>query len=198
VSLGEYIKGQRSKRGLTQFELSELTGLTRSHLSRLEIDDYHRPSAETFLALAKGLKVNPRELYEAAGYTVSPKSRRGPPKVAENDALGQMENVTLIPVPVFAGINTEESDVIGYACWGLSKNGNKDVIGLLADGFCLEPDIRNGDVIIVDTGKEPSPGNIVVRYSGDRIALARHDVSETADSDWRLYGVVVGINRRMA
>jgi len=198
MSLGKHIREVRLQRGLTQFELSKLTGLTRSHLSRLELDDYHRPSAETFLALANGLKVNPRELYEAAGYVVNTKSRRSPPKVAENDALEQLENVRLIPVPVLAGINTEEGDVIGYACWGLSKSGNKNVIGLLAEGFCLEPDIKDGDVIIVDTEKEPSPGNIVVRYNGDRIALARHDVSETADGDWHLYGVVVGINRRLA
>ncbi len=68
MSLGEYIKSIRHRRGLSQLELSRLSGLTRSHLSRLELDDIEDPSAETFLSLAKALKVHPNDLYQAAGY----------------------------------------------------------------------------------------------------------------------------------
>ena len=68
MSLGEYIKTVRRRRGLSQWELSRLSGLTRSHLSRLELNDIDDPSAETFLSLARALKIHPNDLYQAAGY----------------------------------------------------------------------------------------------------------------------------------
>jgi transcriptional regulator with XRE-family HTH domain len=68
MSLGKYIREARQNRGLSQWELSYLSGLSRSHISRLELDDYDYPSAKTFLSLAKSLRVNVSDLYEAAGY----------------------------------------------------------------------------------------------------------------------------------
>ncbi len=68
TSLGNFIRGARQNRGLSQWELSYLSGLSRSHISRLELDDYDYPSAKTFLALAKSLRVTVNDLYEAAGY----------------------------------------------------------------------------------------------------------------------------------
>ncbi len=68
MTLGEYIRNARQRRGLSQWELSHLSGRGRSYISRLELDDYDYPSAMTFLALAKALKVNVNDIYEAAGY----------------------------------------------------------------------------------------------------------------------------------
>ena len=68
MSLGKFVRETRQHRGLSQWELSYLSGLSRSHISRLELDDYDYPSAKTFLVLAKALKVRVNDLYDAAGY----------------------------------------------------------------------------------------------------------------------------------
>ena len=68
MSLGQFIRSARRSRGLSQWELAQISGLGRSYISRLELDDYEYPSAKTFLALSKALRVTVNDLYEAAGY----------------------------------------------------------------------------------------------------------------------------------
>ncbi len=201
MSLGKYIKEVRLSRGLSQWELSRLSGLGRSHISRLELDDYQHPSAETFLALAKALKVHPNELYEAAGYEGSSRFRRGPPETAEQ-ALAKLEIITPISVPVVSRINLRKPDVVQYAPWGHSDNGSQNVKGLLVRGFSLEPEVREGDVIFIDSEMTPSPGNIVLCYQDEEVRLVRRDNAssdgESAHGDCHVYGVVIGINRKLA
>ncbi|MDD5519075.1 MAG: LexA family transcriptional regulator [Candidatus Omnitrophica bacterium] len=203
MSLGKYIKAVRRRRGISQWELSKLSGLTRSHISRLELDDYENPTAETFLALAKALKVHPNELYQAAGYIEeNTRFRKGPPKTLD-EAVAGLE-VQSVDIPVTAEVTrliTGVFDVGQYATWGLSNNGSENVKGLLVRGFSLEPDIREGDVIFIDTEAKPTSGNIVLCYRDEEISLVRYHQTKTddeaMDSDCQVYGTVIGINRRL-
>jgi len=204
MSLGKYIKAVRRRRGVSQWELSKLSGLTRSHISRLELDDYENPGVETFLALAKALKVHLNELYQAAGYIKeNARFRRGPPKTLD-EAVAGLE-VQSVDIPVTADVtrlNSGVFDVGQYATWGLSNNGSENVKGLLVRGFSLEPDIREGDVIFISTAVKPSTGNIVLCYRGEEISLVRYHNTSTSgkakDSGCQVYGTVIGINRRLA
>jgi transcriptional regulator with XRE-family HTH domain len=204
MSLGKYIKAVRLNRGLSQWELSRLSGLGRSHISRLELDDYDNPTAETFLSLARALKVHPNELYEAAGYIEeNARFRRGPPKTLD-EAVAGLE-IQSVDIPVTADVtrlNTGVFDVGQYATWGLSSNGSDNVKGLLVRGFSLEPDIREGDVIFINPETKPSAGNIVLCYQGEKIHLIRYHNTpaqeENADNACHVYGTVIGINRRLA
>src|SRR5512137_932919 len=129
MSLGEYIKTIRHRRGLSQWELSRLSGLTRSHLSRLELDDFENPSAETFLSLARALKVHPNDLYQAAGYIEEhARFRRSLDKTPE-EAFEELEKLTLQPVPVMDKINSKASDVVQYSQWQLSQVEQNKIVG---------------------------------------------------------------------
>ncbi len=206
MSLGKYIKAVRRRRGLSQWELSRLSGLTRSHISRLELDDYENPTAETFLTLAKALKVHPNELYQAAGYIEeNSRFRRGPPRtLAESIAGLEVQSVTIPFTTDAARLNSGVFDVGQYASWGLSKNGSQNIKGLLVRGFSLEPDIREGDVIFIDPDTAPVEGNIVLCYQGEQIRLVRYHNTGTSTQpsptpgDVQVYGTVIGINRRLA
>src|SRR5512137_825540 len=135
MSLGEYIKTIRHRRGLSQWELSRLSGLTRSHLSRLELDDFENPSAETFLSLARALKVHPNDLYQAAGYIEeNARFRRSLARTPE-EALAEVESVAFKPVPVLDKINTRTSGGIEYRRQETAGESSHSVIGLLARGF---------------------------------------------------------------
>ncbi len=204
MSLGKYIKAVRHRRGISQWELSKLSGLTRSHISRLELDDYENPTAETFLALAKALKVHPNELYQAAGYIEeNTRFRKGPPKTLD-EAVAGLE-VQSVNIPVTADVLqliTGVFDVGQYATWGLSNNGSENVKGLLVRGFSLEPDIKEGDVIFIDTEAKPASGNIVLCYKDEELSLVRYKhtlkTDRTAGSEYQVYGTVIGINRKLA
>jgi transcriptional regulator with XRE-family HTH domain len=201
MSLGEYIKTVRHRRGLSQWELSRLSGLTRSHLSRLELDDFENPSAETFLSLARALKVHPNDLYQAAGYIEeNTRFRRSLARTPE-EAFAELEKITLQPVPVLDKINSKVSDVVKYSQWGLSHEENAKVVGLLAKGFSMEPEVREGDIIFINQEKQPSLGNVVLCYQEEKVQLVRYNGNPgsngSTNEDFHIYGVVIGINRRL-
>ena len=202
MSLGKYIKAVRRRRGISQWELSRLSGLTRSHISRLELDDFENPTAETFLSLARALKVHPNELYEAAGYIEeNTRFRRGPPKTLD-EAVAGLE-IQSVDIPVTADARQLLSgvfDVGQFASWGLSNGGRQNVKGLLVRGFSLEPEIREGDVIFVDPETKPIQGNVVLCYRGEAISLERQNgqrPDNALNHDDQIYGTVVGINRKL-
>ena len=184
MSLGKYIKVARQQRGLSQWELSRLSGLGRSHISRLELDAFEHPSAETFLALSRALKVHPNDLYQAAGYinSMNDKIKRSPTLTPE-EALAKLEMMSP-PLPDAISRKVQQRE-----------GGSRQMKSLLVRGFHLEPDIREGDIIFVDPGKSPAPDQIVLYYHNEKIKLAQYD-SQMVDG--HVYGVVVGISRKLA
>ena len=200
MSLGEYIRAARLQRNLSQWELSRLTGLSRSHLSRLELDDYHRPSAQTFLALAKGLRIQPNDLYEAAGYTVNVRSRRSPPRTAVGQITGS-EVRKPAAIPVIADIKSGDRYVVGYTYFGLLEKVSDNMVGVLVKGFYLKPDIQEGDVIIVDRDMQPSSGNVVLCQKNGKTELKRFGTAMirngNGNGNYRIYGVVIGVNKSL-
>ncbi len=60
--MGARIKGLRRWRGLTQDQLAEKAGVSLNYLSRIE-RGLENPTLDTLLGLAKGLKVEPLELF---------------------------------------------------------------------------------------------------------------------------------------
>jgi transcriptional regulator with XRE-family HTH domain len=201
MSLGQYIKTLRRRRGLSQWELSRLSGLTRSHLSRLELDDFENPSAGTFLSLAKAFKIHPNDLYQAAGYIEeNSRFRRSLARMPE-EAFAEIEQIPFLPVPVLDKISTGASDVIQYNQRELSREENNQVVGLLARGFSLEPEVKEGDIIFVDQGQAPVPGNVVLCYREEKVQLARYGRqpgdNANGSNGFHIYGVVLGINRKI-
>jgi transcriptional regulator with XRE-family HTH domain len=198
MSLGEYIKTVRRRRGLSQWELSRLSGLTRSHLSRLELDDFESPSAETFLSLAKALKVHPNDLYQAAGYIEeNTRFRREITRNADG-AFSELEKFAVYPVPVLHGNNSELMNDVRQSSFNAGDEDRPHIIGFYARGFSLEPEVVEGDIILVDREKQPVVDNIVLGFAEHKLQLIRYHVNwvECSDIDsLRIFGVVVGINR---
>jgi transcriptional regulator with XRE-family HTH domain len=199
MSLGEYIKTVRRRRGLSQWELSRLSGLTRSHLSRLELDDFGSPSAETFLSLARALKVHPNDLYQAAGYIEeNTRFRRETIKNTSEDFV-EFEKLALFAVPVLHGSNCELADSLRNGPSGIKTDEEPHIVGLYAHGFSLEPDVVEGDIILVDREKRPEPDNIVLGYLEHKMQLLRYQIKMVdfgvLNNPARIFGVVVGINR---
>jgi transcriptional regulator with XRE-family HTH domain len=201
MSLGEYIKTVRRRRGLSQWELSRLSGLTRSHLSRLELDNFENPSAETFLSLARALKVHPNDLYQAAGYIEeNARFRRSLARTPE-EAFAELEPIPFKPVPVLDKISIRQSGGARYGRWEPSGEENSRVVGFLARGFSLEPEVKEGDIIFVDRGQQPVQGNVVLCYREEKVQLARYGNQPGGnghgDNGFHIYGVVLGINRKL-
>lgn len=87
--LGEIIKQQRVTRGLTLQELSTMSGVSSSHLGRVESDERFA-SAHILRKIAKPLGFEESELFSLAGF-LSPK-----PPIAESLESILLDNRTLM------------------------------------------------------------------------------------------------------
>jgi transcriptional regulator with XRE-family HTH domain len=68
MKLGDKIRNLREEYGLTQGQLAGGASVSQGYLSQLENGDVKNPSAAVLLRVAQAMKVDPDELFEAAGY----------------------------------------------------------------------------------------------------------------------------------
>jgi transcriptional regulator with XRE-family HTH domain len=200
MSFGGYVKELREHRGLSQWELSRLSGLGRSHISRLELDDYKHPSAETFLALAKALKINPGNLFQAAGYITGNKYKRELTK-SYHRKPNELKEVT---TAVISELNITTHEGTGEMNNNQNRRQNSDETrqfeSLLVKGFSLEPEIKEGDVIFIDQKRTPVSGNIALCSNKKKLQLLRYDaafITKRKVDDENFVGVVVGMARKL-
>ncbi len=68
MDIGSLIKDAREKRGLSQRQLSLLSGISNSEISRIEAGERKNPSPDVLKVLAKPLGLAYEDLMTAAGY----------------------------------------------------------------------------------------------------------------------------------
>lgn len=66
--VGNFIRDKRKENGITLRDLQEHTGISFSHLSKVERGE-HQPTRETLEILANALAINKYELFLLAGYS---------------------------------------------------------------------------------------------------------------------------------
>jgi len=162
AELGRKIKELRVEREWTQRELARRTGLDRGYLAYIESGRVGKPSADTFLKLARAFRIAPEELYQAAGYIKEAKAtyKETPEQILEKLKLAQPVSIPIYSdYPVHAGELTEPVDYIYRA---RSRGTPKNIEGYLIHGHCLvEHGIKDGDIIIVDRDASIDEGDIV-------------------------------------
>ncbi|WP_079708123.1 LexA family protein [Paraliobacillus ryukyuensis] len=123
---GSFLKKVRSDRGYTLRELSNITGISFSHLSKIERGEY-QPSKTTVLTISSSLDLDENELLILAGYAPQSESIKNlfpnltykqSEKILEENVIKE-EPDYLVKVPIIgevkAGYNLlAEENVIGY------------------------------------------------------------------------------------
>jgi transcriptional regulator with XRE-family HTH domain len=194
MSLGEFVRKTREIRGLTQHELAALSGLGRGYISLIELDRIHETSSNKILKLAKALRVKPDEIYAAAGY-IKEKTKYSPRNILDSIKELQALETNLIAVPIVAELHMP-GEIQEYVYMARVKAGPTNYVGVRAKGYCLEPDIKDGDILIIDKDAEPETGKTVLCYHDDQPKLIRFkNFNDLKNCD--IYGVVIAINRKM-
>lgn len=62
ITLGQSIKQHRETRGLTQVQLAELSGLTTTHIQKIEAGKRPGITLYTLARIARGLDITPAQL----------------------------------------------------------------------------------------------------------------------------------------
>lgn len=192
MTLGEFVRKTREARGLTQEELATLSVLGRSYISLIELDRIQETSSTKILKLAKALRVKPEELYVAQGLTKETK----PHPISLIDRIRELET-NLIAVPIIAELHMP-GEIQEYLYVARPRQGAVNYVGVRAKGYCLEPDIKDGDVLIIDKDAQPEPGKTILCYhNGNEHPCLIRLKQDTDLKECEIYGVVIGIQRRL-
>lgn len=162
--IGNKIIELRKEREWTQYELARRAGIVRGTIASIESGKSKEPTTEILLRLARAFSISPEELYQAAGYIIDTNvllriAKETPEEILDRLKLAQPVSIPIYSeFPVHAGELTEPVDYIYRA---RTTGAPKNIEGYMVHGDCLEPKIKDGDIIIVDRDGAIDEGDIV-------------------------------------
>lgn len=177
---GYYIKALRESKGMTQGELAAKTGLSRSHISRIETGAYKYSSQDTFQRLATGFGLSPNELTEVTHNRPIPIHQETPEEI-----LNKLKLATPVSIPVYTDFPFHAGDAVepvDYVYRARPKTISKNIEGYIVYGRCLEPEVSSGNIIIIDRQGEINNGDIVACLVDNELHIAR--LRKIADELW--------------
>jgi len=183
VNWGHRIKQLREERHLTQDELSDLSGVTRTLISRIEMGDVQSYKEDTLRGFSRAFKMTPGQLSQ---YLLGESAEATPP-LTDDTLLLELKNrlnaSEIIKLPVRGYINagtptTVEAVDLGHAyverevISGVTKMSGLYCLKVSGDSL-IGDGIENGDTVIIDPTKDLVEGKIYVVKIGNEF-VARH------------------------
>lgn len=165
--------------------------MDRRHLTDIERGRIKQPGRKYLERIAKALGLTFEELATQATPTSSASGANGLDRF----------RVLVLRVPIIGEAHAGPEGILGpiedYAYWSGPKVADGNIIGVICRGFCLEPEVREGDVIFIDQELSAGPGDIVVVAVDDEIRLVLWDGGQDElPKGATIQGVVVEIARR--
>lgn len=190
-SLATRLKALREREGLTKYRLAKLSGISEVYLYRLEQGEIKNPRRDTLQKLAKGLSIT---LAQLIGET------------SPSETWGMVEISLKAYIPVYAEVGKEMNPIDYVACTRATVPP-ETVCGYRIDSLYLDPEVRPGDTIIVDTALSPIDGDLVIAIIEKQPMLKRyrengHEEQWLEDNEGRcgvkgIHGVVTECVRKM-
>lgn len=166
-SLAARLRAIREGKGLTKYRLAKLSGISQTYIYRLELGEIQNPRRDTLQALAQGLNIT---LAQLVGET------------APIDTWQLVEQSLRAYIPVYAGMETDMGP-IDYVVCTRAKMPPETVRGYRIEGLSLEPEIRAGDTLIVDSALVPLDGDLVLASDNGMVVIGRF-VEDAAGGKW--------------
>lgn len=168
MKLGEFVKEERDRRGLSQRELGKLAGLTGSFISRIESGQYKGSSPETLTSLATALKIKPSVLYDF----LYPAKNATPSITKTPDEIVKELNASLPAcIPVYEGIDSKK--IVTYSYVPKVLIGGSRVQGVIAKTD-FEDDIKKGDILICSHTLVAYDDDLIIYLDGEKEIIKRH------------------------
>lgn len=129
--------------------------MSASALWEIELKD-GIPRFDRVYRAAKFLQLPIEEFYEEPGTSPS--------------TLTVME---LLGFPIIAEGASLKGDSLDYAYSGNLELERRKIATVLVHGDCLEPEVKEGDLLLVDIELSPRNGDIVIVYTDDKIQIKK-------------------------
>lgn len=178
---GYQIKRIREQKHLTQKELSDAVGLSRSNISRIEAGAFKSAKQDILVKLARAFDMNVGDLTAELYGNKEEKPYRSMSSVLE-EAKMRLEALEVVEIPIrghvpagYPQVIEEHADdyvVIPKELLG-KKNTDKLYALRISGESLIGDDIQNGDLVIIDPDAHLVDGRIyIVRI--DNEVVARH------------------------
>ncbi len=155
---GIALKRERVRRGWSQAEVGRRAGVTSSYISKLESGSLQSPSDVNARRIATAFDMTPDELLGLS------RPSETPPRTL---IRGQFVMVPIVDVRLAAGITTygDTGDVVYVRA---ERAIGKDLVASRVIGGCMEPEILDGDIAVVDiSNRNPREGQLVAVLTED-------------------------------
>ncbi|MDD5701041.1 MAG: helix-turn-helix domain-containing protein [Dehalococcoidales bacterium] len=162
--LGQIIKAERQRQNLKLVELQDLSGVSRQTISSMEKGKRGQEAgADTIIRIANALKISPTPMLEALGAEYTEISYKNKLPIPDKYPIYK-------DFPFHAGLPVRPVD---YYYRTFPGKATKNIEGYIVHGTCLEPDIKESDVIIVDRDGAIDNGDIVACRMETGLCLGR-------------------------
>jgi transcriptional regulator with XRE-family HTH domain len=195
-SMAERLKRLREARGLSKYRLARLSGISEAYLSQLESGVVANPRGDTLKSLAKGLNISVSEL-------------TGEIRHSPEEALSEIEVSIKAYIPVYAEVSAGLGiEPVDYVAVTRSRPAPETLRAYRVKGLCLDPEIKEGDTVIVDTSLLPQHGDLVIVLIDGQASIKYYKEDETGNKwlenhygkfqpkDVHIHGVVTEFNRK--
>jgi SOS-response transcriptional repressor LexA len=172
------IKRLRTEKGVTQQQLADAIGISRVAVSKWESGDTKDLKRDNLIGIAKFFGITIADLLDVKeepniqhGITIDP-NRRGYPIISYVQAGAWREIVDSFPR------GGADEYILANSSYG------PHTFALRIIGNSMEPEFREGDVVVIDPDVRPDPGNFVV---------ARNDEEAATFKKYRPRGIIDGV-----
>jgi SOS-response transcriptional repressor LexA len=200
LQIANRLKQSRLDLGLSQKQLGRLFGCSDVTIGEIE----RGISNITIPDLERMAKILGRPLEWFLSDEVKLPSR--PPQAA----LSELETSIKAFIPVVDEISAGGGILpLDYIALTRSLPAPENVVALRINGLCLEPEVRDGDTVIVDKTRAPENGNLVVVIINGEASLKRFREDDHGNKwlenkygryqpeEVYMYGVVINLDRPM-
>lgn len=202
-SFGEWLRGMVQRRGLSQVAVAKGLAVSQAALSRW-LHDVATPDPDSCSKIAQFLHIPVEDVYARAGHPVSTEPPAWRPRSFDDIVLEMMAGRP-VAVPVVdqlasAGPGQQVMDYV-YLEPGYETDGR--YVAIRVKGRSMEPELHDGDIVVLDTHASPEVGDTVVATiedevfvkfygrKGDRVVLIGNDRREIPADDAKIEGVAI-------
>jgi transcriptional regulator with XRE-family HTH domain len=175
--LSDYVKGTRSKRGLSQAEMAKLADLSPSFICRIEKGDYKSVTLASLNKMSRALKVPINEL---SNLILEKGPRDDLLKKTPYEIMNELQMSLPAIVPVYAAIDSRQITEYVFVPRELALSGGKEMklIGIKSSDLEYGNVVHRGDIIICGKDMEPDPGDLCLRMEGDKMVISPYRKKE--------------------
>ena len=181
MSLADRVKQKRIELGLTQEQAAEKAGIRQQSWASIEDGKTKKP--RNIVGISKALKCDPTWLINGGPFMpLSDVNSRKVPLISYVQAGALAEKH---PIDAFDG---------SFEYIMTDTDMSEFTFALRIEGDSMEPDFKEGDIIIVDPELEPIPGEFVVAKNGNNEATFKKYRPTFTDLTGRQHYELVPLN----